>query len=80
MAVAEEGAVEYNGTNLFFTRSGTVRETVFTGVSGATAPTTTAGVAITNFYGTAATNFLGDPNSWASVVIAGTTYKIPLYL
>lgn len=80
MTTAEEGAVEYNGTNLFFTRTGTIRETVFTGVSGATAPTTTAGAAITNFYGTAATNFLGDPNSWASVVIAGTTYKIPLYL
>ena len=79
LTTGETGAMEYNGTNLFFTRTGTTRESVFVGVSGATAPTTTAGVVITNFYGTAATNFLGDPNSWASVVIAGTTYKIPLY-
>jgi len=75
----EAGAMEYNGSNLFFVRSGTTRETVFTGVSGATAPATTTGVTITNFYGSAATNFLGDPNSWASVVINGTTYKVPLY-
>ena len=76
---AAAGDMEYNGTNLFFTRSGTTRESVFVGVSGATAPSTSVGVAITNFYGSAATNYLGDPNSWASVVIAGTTYKIPLY-
>jgi hypothetical protein len=76
---AETGAVEYNGTNLFFTRTGTTRESIFTGVSGAAAPGTTAGVAIANFYGTAATNYLGDPNSWASVVIGGATFKIPLY-
>lgn len=76
---AAAGDMEYNGTNLFFTRSGTTRETVFVGVSGATAPSTSVGVAIVNYYGSAAANFLGDPNSWASVVIAGTTYKIPLY-
>jgi hypothetical protein len=73
------GCMEYNGTNLFFTRAGAVRESVLVGVGGAAAPTTTAGAAITNFYGTAATNFLGDPNQWASVVIGGTTFKIPLY-
>lgn len=79
LTTGETGAIEYNGTNLFFTRTGTTRETVLTGNSGAAAPGTTAGVAITNFYGTAATNYLGDPNSWASVVIGGTTFKIPLY-
>lgn len=78
LAVPNDGSFEYNGTNLFFTRAA-ARETVLTGTSGAAAPGTTAGVAITNFYGTAATNYLGDPNSWASVVIAGTTFKIPLY-
>lgn len=76
---AETGAMEYDGTNLFFTRTGTTRETVFAGVSGAAAPATTAGVVIVNHYGTSATNFLGDPNSWASVVIGGSTFKIPLY-
>jgi len=79
LTVAENGAFEYNGTNLFFTRAAATRESVLVGNSGAAAPATTAGVAIANFYGTAATNFLGDPNSWASVVIGGTTYKIPLY-
>jgi len=79
MTTAETGAIEYNGTNLFFTRTGTTRESIFVGVSGATAPSTTAGTTIVNFYGTSATNFLGTPVSWASVVINGTTYKIPLY-
>lgn len=79
LTVAENGAFEYNGTNLFFTRTAATRETVFIGLSGAAAPGTTAGAAIVNFYGTAATNYLGDPNSWASVVIAGVTFKIPLY-
>lgn len=78
-ATPVNGCFEYNGTNLFFTRASATRESILTGNSGATAPTTTAGVVITNFYGTSATNFLGDPNSWASVVIGGTTYKIPLY-
>lgn len=79
LTTAETGAMEYNGTNLFFTRTGTTRENILTGVSGATAPGTSVGVGIANFYGASATNFLGDPNSWASVVINGTTYKIPLY-
>jgi hypothetical protein len=72
------GCIEYDGTNLFFTRTGTTRETVWVGPSGATAPATAAAGTVTNRYG-GATNFLGDPNSWGSVVIAGTTYKIPLY-
>lgn len=76
---AEPGAFEYNGTNLFFTRTGTTRENILVGNAAAAAPSTSAGVAIVNFYGTSATNFLGTPNSWASVVISGTTYKIPLY-
>lgn len=79
LTVPENGAFEYDGTNLFFTRTAATRETAFVGVSGAAAPATTIGIVITNFYGTSATNFLGDPNSWASVVIAGTTFKIPLY-
>lgn len=79
MATPETGAVEYDGTTLFFTRTGTTRETLFSGVSGATAPaTTTAAVVTTDYYGTN-TAVLTTPNSWASVVIAGTTYKIPLY-
>lgn len=78
LTTPETGSIEYNGTNLFFTRTGTTRENILTGNSGATAPTTTAAGTVTNRYG-GATNFLGDPNSWASVVIGGTTYKIPLY-
>lgn len=79
MTTAEVGSFEYNGTNLFFTRSGTNRENVLVGNDAASAPSTSVGVAIVNFYGTSATNFLGTPNSWVSVVISGTTYKIPLY-
>lgn len=79
MTTAETGAFEYNTTNLYFTRTGTTRESVFTGVSGAAAPTAAAGTAFTQYYGSAASPILGTPNSWASVVINGTTYKIPLY-
>ena len=78
LTTAETGAVEYDGTNMYFTRAGTTRESVHTGNSGAAAPSTTAAGLVTNRYG-GATNFLGDPNSWASVVISGVTYKIPLY-
>jgi hypothetical protein len=72
------GAIEYNGVNLFFTPTGTTRQTVLMGNSGATAPATTAAGTVTNRYG-GATNFLGDPISWISVNLSGTTYKIPLY-
>lgn len=73
------GIMEYNGTNLFFVRSGTTRESVFTGNPGATAPATSVQlILLTNVFGTA-TALMSTPNSWASVVINGTTYKIPLY-
>lgn len=78
LTTGETGAVEYNGTNLFFTRSGTTRESVLTGNSGAAAPSTTATPVFSSYYG-GNTKAMGDPNSWASVVIGGTTYKIPLY-
>lgn len=79
LTTAEAGAMEYNGTNLFFTRAGTVRENVLVAIDNVAAPTTSVGVAIVNYYGSAATNFLGDPNRWLSVNILGSTYKIPLY-
>lgn len=72
------GAIEYNGVNLFFTPTGTTRQVVLMGNSGATAPTTTAAGTVTNRYG-GATNFLGDPISWIEVNLSGTTYRIPLY-
>ncbi len=78
LTTAETGAWEYNGTNLSFTRTGTTRESVWCGNSGATAPGTTITPVFTSFYG-GNDIALGNPNSWASVVIAGTTYKIPLY-
>ena len=43
------------------------------------APGTTVGVAIVNFYGSSATNFLGTPNAWQAINIGGTDYKVPLY-
>lgn len=76
---AEPGAVEYNGTNLFFTRTGTTRENVFVGNDGATPPATHAIGVIADYYGASATRVLTTPNNWASVVVNGATYKIPLY-
>lgn len=75
---ATAGCLEFTSTGLFFTKVAT-RENIVVGNSGATAPTTTAGTTIVNFYGSAATNFLGDPNSWLQVTLSGTTFKIPLY-
>jgi hypothetical protein len=72
------GNMWYDGTDLFF-RNGGVTESIFMGTDTASAPATSAGVAITNFYGSSATNFLGDPNKWALVNIGGVNYKIPLY-
>lgn len=79
LTAPEQGVMEFDLTNLFFTRTAGTRESVLIGNDAAAAPGTTAGVAIANFYGTADTNYLGDPNSWASVNINGTLYKIPLY-
>jgi len=79
MTTAEAGAFEYDGTNLFFTRAGTTRENVLVAVDNAAAPSTSIGAAIVNFYGSGATNFLGDPNRWMSVNVLGSVYKVPLY-
>lgn len=79
LTTAEAGAMEYNGTNLFFTRAGTTRENVLVAVDNAAAPGTSVGAAVVNFYGSAATNFLGDPNRWMSINILGTVYKVPMY-
>jgi hypothetical protein len=75
----ENGAQEYNGTNLFFTRAGAVREYVLTGLDAAAAPGTANIGVILDYYGTSATRVLTTPNSWISIVIGATTYKIPAY-
>lgn len=80
MTTAEAGAMEYNGTNLFFTRAGTTRENVLVAVDNAAAPGTSVGIGIVNFYGTSATNFLGDPDRWLSINVLGAVYKVPLYI
>jgi hypothetical protein len=56
-----------------------VRENVLVAIDNVAAPGTSIGVGIVNFYGSAATNFLGDPNRWLSVNVLGSTYKVPLY-
>ena len=76
---AKTGAIEYNGTNLFFTRTGTTRENVWVGNDGASAPSTNTIGTIADYYGSSSTRVLTTPNSWGSVVIGGTTYKIPLF-
>jgi len=79
MTTAETGAIEYNGTNLFFTRTGTTRENILTGTDGASSPTVNTIGVIADYYGTSATRVLTTPISWLTVNISGTTYKIPLY-
>lgn len=80
LTIAEAGAMEYNGTNLFFTRTGTTREGVLVGNRGATAPATAAIGVIADYYGTSATRVLTTPNTWFSVVgDDGAVYKIPAY-
>lgn len=44
-----------------------------------TAPSTSVGVTIVNYYGSSATNFLGNPVAWAPFYQGTTLYKIPLY-
>lgn len=78
LTTGETGAVEYNGTNLFFTRSGTTRETVLTGVTSTAPLSSGSGAPPATFWGSA-TNWMGDPASWLNVVVAGTLYKVPLY-
>jgi hypothetical protein len=75
--VAELGAIEYNGTNLTFVRTGTTRENILTGNTAA-APGTVAFVPPLNMYGSGAAA-LTTPTSWVQVNISGTNYKIPLY-
>lgn len=79
LTTAVAGTMEYNGTNLFFTRTGTTRENVLIGNDAAAAPSTSVLTAFTNYYGTGGTVALSTPNSWASINISGTTYKVPLY-
>ena len=78
LATAEAGAMEYDGTNLFFTRTGTTRENVLVAVDNVAAPVTLATPIFTDYYG-GSTKVLGDPNRWISVDILGAVYKIPLY-
>jgi hypothetical protein len=75
--VPEQGAIEYNGTNITFVRTGTTRESFLTAVTAA-APGTSTVVLPTTVYGTGAA-VLTTPTSWAQVNIAGTTFKIPVY-
>lgn len=77
---AEAGAMEYNGTNLFFTRTGTTREGVLVGNRGATAPATNTIGVVVDYYGTSATRVLTTPNTWFGVTgDDGNVYKIPGY-
>ncbi len=79
-ATGETGAVEYNGTNLFFVRTGTTREAFLIGLAGGSAPTTAAWATPTTYYGTAITTALGIPATWINVVDSGgVARKIPAY-
>ena len=79
LTTAVAGSVEYNGTNLFFTRTGTTREYIMVGASGATAPATNTIGVVVDYYGTSDTRVLTTPNSWITYVEGATTFKIPAY-
>lgn len=72
------GDMMYNGTNLVFYDNSSVKSLLMARGT-VSAPSTSVGIGIVNYYGTSATNFLGDPSGWLSVVVTGTTYKIPVY-
>lgn len=75
--VGEQGAVEYDGTDLTLVRSGTTREYFLTAITAA-APGTSTIVLPTSVYGTGA-SVLTTPTNWAQVNVGGTNFKIPLY-
>jgi hypothetical protein len=77
MTTPEAGAMEYDGTDLFFTKVAT-REAVIIGNNLAAAPALNAGAVFTSRYG-GNTNALGDPVSWLETTINAVLYKIPLY-
>ncbi len=84
LTTAVLGTFEYSlvGSNnvLHFTRQGTTRESILTGVSGATAPGTTAATTVNNYYGTAGNVMLGEPATWIQVIDeSGVVRKIPAY-
>jgi hypothetical protein len=75
---AEAGAMEYNGTNLFFSPAASTRLSVLMATDEGSAPATTTPALPTAVYGTA-TALLATPGHWAAVVVGGVLYKIPLY-
>jgi len=52
---------------------------LLTVADGTTAPGTSIGATIVNYYGTTDANFLGDPAAWLYVRVSGTDRKIPCY-
>lgn len=76
----EAGVMEYDGTNIFFTRVAGTRENMLTGNAGAAPPPTTIATSAATFYGVNGLNYLSTPNDWTLVNIGGVNYKIPLYL
>jgi hypothetical protein len=44
-----------------------------------TAPSTSAAVALSNFYGSGGSNYLSDPTAWFFISDGTNTYKLPAY-
>lgn len=78
LTTPEVGAMEYDGSNLFFTRTGTTRETVYMGDFGS-APPSGAGVPVTAIGNDDSAIYLSNPNAWATLMLGGNPYLIPLY-
>lgn len=74
---AEAGAIEFNALQLFFSPAAATRQNIVHGAAAA-APASAAIGVFTTVIGSA-TVALGAPVNWLQTVIAGSTFKIPLY-
>jgi len=77
------GAIENNGTSLFYTDDSHIKQCLVAGNDGASAPSTGPTLGSPNHYwGTAVSGaiYLGDPDSWVAVTINGTPMLFPAYL
>ena len=78
LTTPEVGAVEYDGTYLYFTNGVGTREQIYMGDYGSS-PSSSAGTPITAIGSDDFSFYLSNPNAWATIILAGNPYVIPLY-
>lgn len=78
LTTPEIGAMEYDGTDLFFTNGVGTREQIYMGNYGSL-PSSSAGTPITAIGNDDFSFYLSNPNAWATIILGGNSYVIPLY-